>query len=96
MAAGSRRLRVPPAVATVVRGLHPQIKRKLRSALKAVLEDPDCGKALKGELTGLWSLRVGKFRVIYRRAPAHVIDLVAFGPRESIYEETHRLLAADK
>ena len=79
-------------MAELIRGLHPQIKRKLRNALKAILEDPACGKALKEELAGLRSLRVGKFRVIYRLRPARGIDLVAFGPRESIYEETHRLI----
>jgi len=89
-----RKLRVPPALAALLRGLHPQIKRKLRGALEAIAADPGCGKPLKEELAGLWSLRVGKFRVIYRVKSARQVDLIAFGPRERIYEETHRLIAA--
>ncbi|HUN68744.1 MAG TPA: type II toxin-antitoxin system RelE/ParE family toxin [Burkholderiales bacterium] len=94
MARAPHKLRVPPALAALVRELHPQIKRKLRGALDAIAADPGCGKPLKEELAGLWSLRVGKFRVIYRVRTGRRIDLVAFGPRERIYEETHRLVAA--
>lgn len=94
MARAPRELRVPPAVASLVRGLHPQIKRKLRNALRAILADPACGKALKAELAGLCSLRVGRFRVIYRIGSTRRIDLIAFGPRERIYEETHRLIVS--
>lgn len=94
MARAPHRLRVPAALAALIRELHPQIKRKLRGALEALAADPGSGKPLKEELAGLWSLRVGKFRVIYRVKAARRIDLVAFGPRERIYEETHRLLAA--
>jgi len=89
------KLRVPPDVAELVSGLHPQIKRKLRAALEQILADPNSGKPLKDDLKGLWSYRVGKFRVIYRVSSRH-LDLVAFGPRERIYEETYRLLAKSK
>ena len=80
-------------MAALIRGLHPQIKRKLRGALEAIAADPRCGKPLKEELAGWWSLRVGKFRVIYRVKAVRQIELIAFGPRERIYEETHRLIA---
>lgn len=93
MARAPHKLRVPPALAALIRGLHPQIKRKLRGALEVVAADPSCGKPLKEELAGLWSLRVGRFRLIYRVGAGRRIDLVAFGPRERIYEETLRLVA---
>jgi mRNA interferase RelE/StbE len=86
------KLRVPAAVAAAVRNLHPEVKRKLRGALEAILQDARVGKPLKEELVGLWSLRVGRFRVIYRPGPGRNIDLVAFGPRDRIYEETMRLI----
>jgi mRNA interferase RelE/StbE len=94
VARAPRRLRVPPRLAALIRGLHPEIKRKLRHTLGAIVADPACGKALKAELAGLRSLRLGRFRVIYRIASAGSIDLVAFGPRERIYEETHRRILA--
>ena len=90
-------LRVPAHVADLIRGLHPQIKRKLRAALADIMADPHAGKALKDDLAGLWSFRVGKFRIIYRindrPATDRCIELVACGPRERIYEETYRLVA---
>lgn len=86
-------LRVPHGLAELIRGLHPQLKRKLRAALQQLAAEPRSGKALKGELGGLWSFRVGRFRVIYRIGAGRRIDLIAFGPRERIYEETYRLVA---
>lgn len=90
-------LRVPWQVAELIRGLHPQIKRKLRSALDTIIADPRAGKTLKEELAGLWSFRVGRFRIIYRihdrAAAVRTIELVACGPRERIYEETYRLIS---
>jgi len=71
--------------------MHPELKRKVRAVLETILLDPDHGKALRGELLGLRSVRVGRLRVIYRVRRA-VIDLVAIGPRRTIYEETARLL----
>ena len=44
------------------------------------------------ELSGLRSLRVRSFRIIYRMKDAEQIELVAIGPRERIYEETFRLI----
>jgi mRNA interferase RelE/StbE len=85
-------LEVPPLVADQLRGLHPQLKRKLRAALDAVLADPRAGKPLRDDLLGLWSFRVGRFRLVYRLRGQCVV-LMAFGPRDSIYEETARLVA---
>jgi mRNA interferase RelE/StbE len=90
------KIRVAAAVAASVRNLHPGIKRKLRGALEAIAQDPQAGRPLKEELLGLWSLRVGRFRVIYRAGPGRSIDLVAFGPRERIYEETMRLIRQER
>ena len=86
-------LRVPTDVARLVQNLHPGLKRKVRDALEQILGDPHSGKALKDELEGLRSFRVGRFRIIYRIAPGRRIDLVAVGPRVVIYEETYRRIA---
>ena len=59
--------------------------------MKTILADPASGKALKDELAGLRSFRVGTFRVIYR-VKRNVVEIVAIGSRERIYEETYRLL----
>ncbi len=83
-----RRLRVPGEVA-LIQGLHPDLKRKLRAALDAIIADPSVGKALRDELSGLRSYRIGRFRLVYRVAGS-IIEIVAVGPRARIYEETWR------
>lgn len=86
------RFRVPAEVARLVAGLHPDLKKKLRAALERIARDPREGKALQGELAGLRSLRVARFRVVYRMPVRSAIELVAIGPRDRIYEETLRLV----
>jgi mRNA interferase RelE/StbE len=85
------RLRVPDGIAALVRGMHPDLKRKTKASLKMILADPSSGKALKNELAGLRSSRVGNFRIIYR-VTRNVVEIVAVGPRGRIYEETYRVL----
>lgn len=82
-----RRLRVPDDVAGLIRGLHPDLKRKIRSAFDDVLADPGVGKALRDELAGLRSCRVARFRIVYR-VVGTIVEIVAVGPRRTIYEET--------
>jgi mRNA interferase RelE/StbE len=86
------RLRMPEETADFIRSLHPEIKRRVKAALKAILSDPDIGKSLRHELQGLKSFKVGRFRIIYRKPSRGIIDIVAIGPRRYIYEETYRLV----
>jgi mRNA interferase RelE/StbE len=90
------RFRVPDEVAQLVRGLHPDIKRKVRAALDRLAQDVEAGKALQGDLRGLRSLRVARFRVIYRAPARRVIEIVTIGPRDRVYEETLRLVSAER
>lgn len=90
-----RSLKVTAEVRNVIRQLHPELKRKLRAALADILDDPTCGKALKEELEGYWSLRLGRSRIIYRVGEG-AVEIVAVGPRESIYEEAARQLRRDQ
>ena len=85
-----RRLRMPEEIARRVRGLHPDIKRKVRRALQTVLEAPLAGKPLKEELEGLRSYRLGRLRIVYRLADDGNVEIIAVGPRRTIYEETFR------
>lgn len=88
-------LKVPLGVRNLIRRLHPEVKRKVRAALADILEDPACGKALKDKLQGYWSLRVGRSRIIYRPDQGGV-EIVAIGPRESIYEDMARQTLRDR
>jgi len=86
------KLRVPDHLAEFIRGLHPEIKRKIKGSLKNIATEPNSGKLLKEELEGLRSFRVSRFRIVYQIAEPREIQIIAIGPRERIYEETYRLI----
>jgi mRNA interferase RelE/StbE len=86
------KIRIPDDVAALVRGLHPDLKRKTRAALRILLNNPYEGKSLRDDFEGMRSYRVGRFRIIYRISAKKHIEVVAIGPRKSIYEETLKIL----
>lgn len=86
------KLRIADHAASVLRTLHPEIKRKLKAAFRQITSDPYAGKVLNEELDGLRSYRVSRFRIIYRLKQQKQIEIIAVGPRERIYEETYRLV----
>jgi mRNA interferase RelE/StbE len=86
------KLIVPRDIQELIRKMHPDLKKKIRASLKMILSEPNSGKVLMDELSGLRSMRVSSFRIIYRIRKADGIELVAIGPRERIYEETFRLV----
>ena len=89
--------RLPDHVAGLLRKLHPAIKANLKRALQFISEDPFCGKALKDELAGLRSYRVKRYRIIYRLMEKdNILEIIAIGPRKSIYEETFRLISRQR
>lgn len=84
----SFRADIPPHVAGVIRTLHPDLKQIIKSAIRAILANPECGEPLKRELKGLRKYRVRRFRIVY--AVDHkrrVLRLIAVGHRRSVYEE---------
>lgn len=91
------RLVIPPLVEETITHLPPNLKRKIRSALEAIREDPHLGKPLKDELRGLWSYPVSRYRIVYRihrgRIEIQVIDL---GPRNLIYARVLEAMREEK
>ena len=87
-----KKLRVPDEIVALIRGCHPQLKRKIRAGLKHIVIEPGVGKSLNDELEGLRSYRISRFRIIYRISSTQIIDVVAVGPRKTIYEETYRII----
>lgn len=82
----SRRLKIPQDLIRFVSHLPPLLKSRIRSALDEILSDPHLGKSLRAEFVGLQSLRVGRFRIIYRTTDG-VIEIVTVGPRSSVYQD---------
>jgi len=85
------KIRVPHRIRELVRGMHPHLKRKIKASIKIIISNPNEGKALKDGLAGLRSFRVGPVRIVYR-VERNVIEIVAIGPRERIYEETFLII----
>ena len=86
------KLKVPDGLVALIRGLHPLLKKRVKAALQTIMREPHSGKSLKDELAGLRSYRVKRFRIIYKITQKKQIDIIAFGPRKYIYEETFRVI----
>lgn len=93
--ASRHKLKISDQFRDLIRHLHPDLKQKVRLALSEIIENPLCGKLLQGELRGIRSFRVSKLRIIYRPV-SNVIEVIALGPRRSIYEETLRLIQKEE
>lgn len=82
------RLVVPPLVEKNLVYFPPNLKKKIRSALETIQEDPYLGKALKDELKGLWSYPVSRYRVVYRiEHDSKRIQVIDIAPRNVIYSQ---------
>jgi mRNA interferase RelE/StbE len=92
----AHKLRVPDEIVSLIRGMHPVLKKRIKLAFNEILKDPYCGKALKEELDGLRSFRIKRFRIIYKVSLKKKISIIALGPRKYIYEETFRIIKKNK
>ena len=86
------RLKVPEETAALIRHSHPALKRRIREALRTIVENPTSGKPLVDELRGLRSARLGRIRIVYAINESGGIDIVTIGPRKRVYEETYRII----
>ena len=59
-------------------------------ALGELERDPEAGYELRGRLAGLWSYRVGVYRIIYERRDAKTVRVVAIRLRGQAYETDPR------
>ena len=70
-----------------IRELHPQIKATVRSSIEGLRENPFTGKWLEKELSGYLSIRMKRFRIIYRiNENDHNVEIHHVGHRKDIYE----------
>ncbi len=77
--------------AKIIRKLRTADRKRLGRQLEKLRNQPDLGKNLTGPLSGLNSLRTGKYRVIYRHNPAKkTVLILTLGHRKDIYRRTRR------
>ena len=80
-------VRIPSSITNLIRNMHPHIKMKVKAGLRAIAVDPFADMALREDLRELRSFRVSRFRIIYSLS-GKTVEIVAVGPRRTIYEET--------
>lgn len=69
-----------------IRKLPKQVQRAVVAALTALEKDPRGGKPLVGELAGIWSLRRGDYRVLYRIDDRERrVEVARVGHRRDVY-----------
>ena len=77
--------------AKIIRALSATERERLGPQIERLADDPALGKQLTGPLSGLRSLRVGTYRVIYQHFPAERrIIILTLGHRKDIYKKTRR------
>ncbi len=79
------RVEIPRMLRNLIRHLPPELKAKVKAALRSISDDPYRAKELRDELGGLRSCRVARSRVIYRIVGS-TVQIVALGPRTEIYD----------
>jgi len=66
----------------------PTARRRIIAALERLRSKPYSGKRLRGELEGLFSLRMGGMRAVYEvDADKESVVVLAIGPRGDIYKK---------
>ena len=91
------RVRYTPEAARLIRKLHPDVKRLVRQATYHLIEHPLSGHELHFELSGLWSYRVKRHRLLYRHNEQDgFIEVLFVGHRRDVYESLRDLLIEKK
>jgi len=77
---------VAASTARDVRRLPIAVRRSTFAALESLAAEPRIGKPLTGALSGLWSLRRGDYRVIYRiDDPERRVEVARIVHRRDVY-----------
>jgi len=78
--------------ATFLKGVGGKHREQLEHGLDELSRDPHIGKALRGELKGYWSFRVGAYRIIYSiRNKEVVVEVLRIHHCKEVYEKIRRL-----
>ena len=86
-------LRYAASAARAIRKLDPAVRRRVRSAVETLVEEPERGKPLQLTLKGLRSWRTADYRIVYRVVESQVeILIVAVGHRRDVYEKLSKSL----
>jgi mRNA interferase RelE/StbE len=81
------RLVYSETVRDLIRKLHPDLKSIIRTRLKQIADNPYLGKPLVKELSGYYSLKAKRYRIIYKiQGASQEIQIHYLGYRKDIYQ----------
>ncbi|MBW1787237.1 MAG: type II toxin-antitoxin system RelE/ParE family toxin [Deltaproteobacteria bacterium] len=70
-----------------IHSLHPQLKPVVKKRIEELKSNPYKGKPLERELSGFYSYRARRFRIIYKIDPENkTVMIYHVGHRKDIYE----------
>jgi mRNA interferase RelE/StbE len=76
---------IPRHVTEIIRDLPPELKQRIKRAIRSLNAEPSAGEPLIAELSGLWSFKVRRFRIIYElNRKARVLRLFAIDHRREV------------
>ena len=82
------KIRFTPEASRLLSKIHPENKKQLKQALNELQQNPHTGKDLQEELFGFKSLRLKKYRVIYKVSEENnYIENYYIGRRSDVYEQ---------
>jgi mRNA interferase RelE/StbE len=80
-------IKLTASAADMFARLHPETRKNIKTGLKGLHENPYLGKPLQNELVLFRSLKLKRFRVVYRIDDANTrVVVYAIGHRKDIYE----------
>ena len=81
------------SAARSIRKLDPQVRRRVRAAIRVLAETPERGKPLQLTLRGLRSWRTADFRIVYQVVEERIeMLIVAVGHRRQVYDRLRERL----
>jgi mRNA interferase RelE/StbE len=76
---------IPSSCKKDIKNADTESKKRLKRVITLLMDDPYQGKPLRYELKGIWSIRVGKYRLTYEIID-NIVRLRSFRLRKKVYD----------
>ena len=87
------RIRLTKEAGKLISKCHPETKRIIKAALKDLQTEPHVGHDLEEELSGFKSMRVKRYRIVYKiNEEEKSLDVYYIGHRRDVYEQFRLML----
>ena len=87
------KVKLTPAAAEMFKSIHPEIRKQTKTLLRALYVNPYVGKPLQNKLSEFRSLKMKRYRIVYRLDEADQLAVIyGIGHRKNIYEVISELM----